>query len=197
MIVLPDHLRMLARWQILARSVVVLASLAVLAVTEPLADGTLPTAVLLVVVGLSVLTACFPDSHFGSVTIVALVWVWLVHVDRTTSPWLLGAAVAVTAFHTASALAAFAPPGATLDAAVRRRWLRQVGLILAVVTALWALTAGIDRVDAPPNGLAFVAGLTILGVGALLIRRSCRTLVAVMTVPSENDQGIREPVEPP
>jgi hypothetical protein len=164
----------LARWQLLARAVILLAPLAVLAAADPLADSELPTAVLLTVVGLGALTAAFPDSHAGGVALVVLVWVWLARVDRTTSPWLLGAAVAVAAFHTAAALAAFAPPGATLDAAVRRRWARRFGLTVGVVVASWALIAGIDRADTGPNGPLFVAGLTALGAGALAFRRSGR-----------------------
>jgi hypothetical protein len=69
---------------------------------------------------------------------------------------------------------AFAPPGATLDAAVRRRWARRFGLTVGVVVASWALIAGIDRADTGPNGPLFVAGLTALGAGALAFRRSGR-----------------------
>ena len=129
---------------------------------------------LLIVVGLGALTAAFPDSHVGSVTLVVLVLVWLVHVDRTTSPWTLVAAFAVTAFHTAATLAAFAPPGATLDTTVRRRWSVRVGLILALVTTLWALIVVIDSVDSGSNSAIFVVGLVTLGVGALFFRRSAR-----------------------
>lgn len=174
---LPDPLaRAVSHVQALSadqRALRVLAALAPLGtlLCLRLAGGNWPVWVLLAVVALSAVAAVRPDSHVGVALLVLLGWRWFVGVGGASSPWVLAGALTVLLFHAATAAAAASPPGASLDPAIRARWLRRTAGVGAATAMVWGLTTGFRALGPSGNALATVAALAALTAGLLLVRR--------------------------
>ena len=119
------------------------------------------------VVVLALITAIRPDSQAGLTTVVLVGWYWLTQVSAhdgdPASPWALGAALSLLAFHAATAARATAPGRADLDAAFWRRWLSRTAIIAAGTCGVWGLTVAMASPHPGRAGLtvaafAFLAG---------------------------------------
>jgi hypothetical protein len=111
-----------------------------------------------------------PDSHVGLVVAMLVGARWLASVDDTTTPWALGAALALLAFHTSLAAASVAAPAARWSAAMRRRWLRRVGVVALLCAATWSVTAAIGRYDVAASSALVLSALVILAAAGLWAR---------------------------
>ena len=122
---------------------------------------------LLVVVVLTLLTVLEPDSHAGLSTVLFLGWYWFSHVfthaGDPVSPWALGAALCLLAFHSATAARATAPGTADLDQAFWRRWLSRVAIIAVGTGCVWGLTAVLASRQPAPEGLILAAFAALVG----------------------------------
>lgn len=122
-------------------------------------------------VAVPLLTWSLPNSAAALVlwSVLVIVWVNLTPAG-SFSWWSLLAAAGVLLSHAATALAASAPPWATVGRATARRWLRMVAvamLVTGVVAGLGALLLG------RTGGLswaAYVIGLAGLGAGIWALR---------------------------
>jgi hypothetical protein len=127
-------------------------------------DSELTLAVLMLAAAWCAVT---PDSHAGVVVPVALGWQWLAHLDRTTTSWVLLAALALLVFHATITLAAVAPAAAELSRPVVLPVLWRT-LEVAVVTAVvwvavrWSPVAGHEG-----HAALTLAALALLAVVAL------------------------------
>jgi hypothetical protein len=110
--------------------------------------------------------AVVPDSQAGLLVPLALGWQWLAHLDRTTSGWVLLAALCLLVFHAAIALASSAPTAASLGRYVLRATARRTALIALVTAGVW-LAVRWSPVTGRPGHLSLtVAALLVLTAGA-------------------------------
>jgi hypothetical protein len=164
-------LRRLTPSQFLARVTIVGAALLALLACAQAAHRWPPAFAIVAFLGAAVLTTVVPDTHAGSAALVVFGWVWLVHVDATTSAWLLLAAPALGLFHTSTAFIAGTPAHATLGRVAFERWATRFGLIVAATVAIWGLVVWLDRLDAHPAiALTVVALVLLCGAAAALSR---------------------------
>ena len=125
---------------------------------------------LFLVGALSVASAAHPDTPFALVTVVAIVWRWLVAVDDVGTPWLPVAGICLLGFHSVIALLATVPTGGELPAATLGQWSRRVALGGCLTVAMWALVVLFDRREAAGNGLLTAAALAVVAACAVMIR---------------------------
>jgi hypothetical protein len=165
-------LRRLTAAQFVARVTIVGAALLALYACTQAAHSQLPTFAVVAVVAAALLTAVVPDTHAGAVALVIFGWIWVVHVDATTSAWLLLAAPALGLFHTATAFVAGTPAHATVDRVAVERWAGRFGIIVAAAAAVWGLVTWLDRLDARPAIALTMAALIVLCGAAAALGRS-------------------------
>ena len=165
-------LRRLTASQFLARVAIVGAALLALFACSQAAQSRPPTFALVAFVAAALLTAVVPDTHAGSAALVVFGWIWVVHVDATTSAWLLLAAPALGLFHTATAFVAGTPAHATIDRAAIERWTSRFGLVVIATATVWGLVAWLDRLDARPAIALTVVALIVLCGAATALSRS-------------------------
>jgi hypothetical protein len=115
-----------------------------------------------------------PDSLAGLVVVLSVGWQWLVHLDRTTSGWLLLAACCLLVFHAAASVAASTPAAASLDRTLLRPAALRVAALAAVTTLVW-LAVRVSPLTGRPGRVEWlVAGAALLTVVALGARRALR-----------------------
>lgn len=122
------------------------------------------------VVVFAVYCVVVPDSHVGLVVAVLVGVRWLASVDDTTTPWALGAAIALLAFHTVLAAASIAAPAARWSSAMRRRWLRRFGVVALLCASTWSATAAIGRYDVAASSALVLSALVVLALAGLWAR---------------------------
>jgi hypothetical protein len=167
----------LSRSQLVVRALIVLASLALVALSFAVApQGILVLAVVLV--ALTAYAATHPESWLVTLLLVGLVLEWLatVPVPSSLGQWLvlLVAAWCGLVVHLTASLAASLPGAAPIPAATVRRWLLRGATVGAVVVPVWALAA-VSALQAVPGtvGLTYaaLAGIGLLSLGVWLLGR--------------------------
>jgi hypothetical protein len=149
------------------RSVVVLATLVVVAAA--VAAGARPHPLLaLGLLGLSVLTAVFPDSSAGLALLVGCGFLWT-RVPASLDAWVLLAVAGMVAAHTSALVAGQGPPRLAVDPAQVRLWALRGLLVWLVAGGAWALARSAER--GPEHRLVFAAGLALLVVLAVVAAR--------------------------
>lgn len=162
-----DAFRAMSRQQKLLRGGVVAAAVAAVGVTDAAGELSGP-GVVFVLIG-AIATALRPDSHAGTVAVVAVAVQWFAGVDDVRSPWTMAAAALVLVIHTAAALAASTPPTATAPLDLVERWSRRAAVVLAATIVVWGLTWAFEALDTGPSALLVAAGaLATVGVVRLL-----------------------------
>jgi hypothetical protein len=162
-----ELLRGMTRQQLLLRGGIVLAAVCGIAVTE--AAGDLAGAGVAVVAIAAAAAVARPDSHAAVIAIVAFAVHWNAGVDDVGTPWAVAAAACVLAMHTCAALAALAPPTATMPRELLRRWGARAGVVTAVTAATWTAAFALEDVATPANvGLAAAGALALLGLIRLM-----------------------------
>jgi len=106
--------------------------------------------------------AVVPDSQAGVLVPLALGWQWVAHLDRTTSGWVLVAALALLVFHAAAALASCAPTAAPLGRGVLQATAGRTGVVALVTAAGWLAVR-----SSPLAGQPGHLGLTVTALLAL------------------------------
>lgn len=157
--------------QLLLRSVVVLATLVVLA--SALAADARPHPVLaLGLFGLAVLAACLPESSAGLGLLVGCGYLWT-RVPESLSAWVLVAAAAMVAAHSATLVAAQGPPRMAVDTAQVRIWSLRSLFLWVTAVVVWAIARVIDRMpdEGAEHRLVFGGGLVVLGLLAVVAAR--------------------------
>jgi hypothetical protein len=112
-----------------------------------------------------------PDSQAGLLVPTALAWQWLAHLDRTTSGWVLLAALCLLVFHATTAVAACAPAAAIVHRDVVLPVAGRTAAVGLVTVAVWAAVRWSPLTDRPGYlGLTVVALLVLTLVAALAAR---------------------------
>ncbi|CAN5546442.1 hypothetical protein BH10ACT2_BH10ACT2_26810 [soil metagenome] len=150
------------------RALMLVSPLAALGCTR-LAGGTLPF-IAFPVIALSLLCVLVPDSHIGLFVVLLVAAGWLATVDDTTTPWSIGVAVSLTAFHASVAAATVAPPAARWTRAMRRRWSRRSLIVMIASAGTWLVVATVDRYEIPSSGVLLTASLLALAVAGMWAR---------------------------
>jgi len=125
---------------------------------------------LFLVAWLGVVSAVRPDTPLALVTIVVVVWHWLVAVDGVSTPWLPIASICLLLFHGVIALLATVPTGGELPVATLGQWARRGALGGCLTVTVWGLVVLLDRREAAGNGLLTAVALAIVAAGAVTIR---------------------------
>jgi flagellar biogenesis protein FliO len=117
-----------------------------------------------------------PDSQAGLLVPSALGWQWLAHLDRTTSGWVLLAALCLLVFHAATAVAAGAPAAAALHRDLVQPAAQRTAAIALVTATVWVAVRWSPLTGRPGHqGLTAVALLALTLVAAWAITRLSRT----------------------
>jgi hypothetical protein len=106
--------------------------------------------------------AVAPDSQAGILVPAALGWQWLAHLDRTTSGWVLLAALSLLVFHAATTTAACAPAAASLHRDVVQLAASRAAVVGLVTTAVWAAVRWSPLTGRPGYLALTVAALLVL-----------------------------------
>lgn len=154
----------------LALRVLVLVAPLVALLSARLASGRVLLVLDACVIVLTLYCVVVPDSHVGLVVAVLVGVRWLASVDDTTSPWALGAALALLVFHASLAAASIAAPAARWSSAMRRRWLRRTGLVALLCAATWSATAAIGRYQVAASSALVLSALVVLALTGLWAR---------------------------
>jgi hypothetical protein len=123
--------------------------------------------------------AVSPDSQLGLLVALAVGWQWFTQVDRTTSGWVLLAALSLLVFHAATSLAASAPAAAPLGADLLRPAGARFATLSAVTLAVW-LGVRVSPLagDRAPDALTVTATLLLAAVAtsaAAVLRSGARS----------------------
>ena len=151
------------------RVLVVVAPVVAVAAVRLASDRTMfPIDVAIVL--LAVLCAVLPDSHLGLLVTLLVGVEWLASVDDTSTPWAVGAALALLVFHTSLAAASIAAPGAVWSPAMRRRWLGRTAVVALLCAATWSATAAIGRYQVAASSALVLSALVVLALAGLWAR---------------------------
>jgi hypothetical protein len=151
--------------QLVARLLVLLGPMvALFAATAADAPPTGWLAVL--VLGLSLGWACYPESGVGTLAL-GLVLFWWVRSDQTDlSAALLIAALALLVAHIAALLAAYGPPEMAVDAPTARLWLTRGAALFVAAPVVWLLALLLRDQPEPPG--VWIAGMVAIVVAAIV-----------------------------
>lgn len=123
--------------------------------------------------------AVSPDSQVGLLVTLAVGWQWFTQVDRTTSGWVLLAALSLLVFHAATSLAASAPAAAPLGADLLRPAGVRFSVLSAVTLAVWLAVRVSPLAGHPaPDALTVAATLLLAAVAvsaAAVLRTGARS----------------------
>ncbi len=135
-----------------------------------------PAAINIAVVALAILCVVYPDSHIGLLVVLLVATQWFATVDSPATPWSVGVAVSLTAFHASLAAATVAPPAARWTRAMCRRWLLRALSVMVASAGTWTVVAAIDRYEIASSDVLVTAALVGLAVAGMWARNG--TLVA-------------------
>lgn len=161
----------------MARALIIAGALLALGSTR--AAGEEPVLALEVIVAsLGLITALWPDHHFGLLVVLLVGVHWLIAVDDATTPWVIAAAVSVALVHTAAAAASIAPPATPWSQAMTRRWIRRFGLITAASAPTLLMVLALEQTDPPTSPALLTAALLVLAIAGLWARHNSLTTTA-------------------
>lgn len=149
--------------QFALRSVVGLGTVAVL-VAAAGAGATVPLWLAVTLLGLAVLTACWPDSATGAFLLVGSAYVWA-SAPESLSPWVLVAAAGMVFAHLAAQVAALGPAPLKVDSTQLSRWAVRAALVWVAAVATWVMVISMREV--PVGRTAYALGLVLLTVVAV------------------------------
>ena len=155
------------RWLLGAASV---AAAALASLAAGWSGGGQAPMVTVVVVGLAVGAALYPAGHAGLGVVLVVVWQWLATSDDTLSPLAVVLAVALFGFHVLTAMPASTPVGATLDAAIARRWARRTAVAAASSAAMWGAVVLMGQRRAAGSVLLTFAGFVVAAALVVALR---------------------------
>ena len=133
------------------------------------AHRTVPAAGIVVLL-LAAACAARPDSHIGLLVVLVIGTEWLATVHDRTTPWSVGAAVALTVFHASMAAATVAPPAAAWTPAMCRRWVRRPSILMAGSAGTWTVVAAVHSHQLIRGSALVVASLVVLALAGLWAR---------------------------
>jgi hypothetical protein len=154
---------------LLPPTLIVASSVIAVGCTRLASDDPIP-ALEILVVGLALICAPFPDNHLGLLVVVLIGFNWVLAVDDPTTPWSIGAGISLAVLHTSLAATGVAPLAAPWTRAMYRRWGRRLLTVAAATIPAWALAAALSRTDIPGSPALLVAALLALAVGAVWAR---------------------------
>jgi hypothetical protein len=167
----------MSRSQLVVRTLLVLASTAVL-VTTAVASRSPVLVLAVLLVALTAYAAVRPQSWVVTVLVMGLVLNWLasVHVPASLGQWLalLLAGWLVLVVHLSASLAASLPGTAPIPAASLLTWARRGAAVSAMLVPVWALAAGSGSQGVPGEvGLTYaaIAAVALLALGAWVAMR--------------------------
>ncbi|MEP7113523.1 MAG: hypothetical protein ABI862_09680 [Ilumatobacteraceae bacterium] len=151
------------------RTLVLTSPLLAVGCTWLAAHRTMP-AVGIVLVLLAAACAARPDSHLGLLVVVVIGIQWLATVHNRTTPWSVGAAVALAVFHASMAAATVASPAAPWTRAMCRRWVRRLVILIAGSAGTWLIVSAVNRHRPASGSVLVVASLVALAIAGLWAR---------------------------
>lgn len=151
------------------RALIFVSPLVALGCTRLAADDTLPV-INIPVIALALLCVVFPDSHTGLFVVLLVAIGWLVSVDEPATPWSIGVAVSLTAFHASVAAATVAPPAARWTRAMCRRWLLRSVTVMVASAGTWVVVAAIGRYELGSSEVLVAASLIALAIAGTWAR---------------------------
>jgi hypothetical protein len=167
---LLDELSRLPRQQWLIRALIPAAT-ATMVVLEELAGASVHLTFPLLAAGLSLLVAALPDSGAGLFLVLLLGGHWAIAVPEQLTVWVLAAAVALLALHTAAVLASYGPATLALDRDLLRLWGRRSALLLGVTAVAWLLAVAASGVGLPGGGWLLGTALVVVSAWAGYLSR--------------------------
>jgi hypothetical protein len=135
-----------------------------------LAAGHTVPVINVVTFGLTLACVVLPDSHVGLLVVLVVGVEWLVTVHDRTTPWSVGAAVSIAAFHASMAAASVAPPAATWTRAMCRRWIRRSLAVMVASVGTWAVVAAIHGRHIASSAVLVTASLVAIAIAGLWAR---------------------------
>ncbi len=151
------------RYQLVLRLIIVASPMLALVFINAAADSSV-VALDLAIIGLAIVCAVVPDSHLG-LLVVALIGVdWLITVPISTTPWVMGAALALALFHTSMAAASVAPLATPLPISRRRSFSRRYAVVAAISLPMWLLTTVAQRTGLDGNSDLLAFTLLLLAI---------------------------------
>jgi hypothetical protein len=157
----------------LLRSVVVVGPLVALFASVP-AGATPAWWLVLLVAGLGVGFAVYPESTIGTGLFVLVIAWWGIGLRDGLHPAALVAAAGLLASHVAATVAAYGPGTVPPDPAAVRLWARRGIVVLPAAALAWGMaTAARDQAEPPGLWAVGLAGLLVAFVTAnvLYVRR--------------------------
>jgi hypothetical protein len=169
---LDDALRdllQLERAELLLRLAILLAPAVFLAAV--LAAGSVPVWAIVVGLLLALLTVLAPDSDSGTLTSLYLLAVWYFG-DQTDpwTPWTLVGALALLAFHVATAAATRAPRTGRLPEGSLAPWSVRTAVVAGVTLAAYAVGRAFAALDTA-GSVVLTTAAGVVAAGALLAAR--------------------------
>jgi hypothetical protein len=115
-------------------------------------------------IGLAVLTACWPDSSAGTLLLVGAAFVW-VGTPESLTPWVLVAATGMLFAHIAALVAATGPLALKVDRVQASRWALRGALVWIAAAVCWVMVIWMR--DVPSGRTSYALGLLLLTVVAV------------------------------
>lgn len=162
-------LRSLSLDQLCLRLIVLIAPLVCTSATFAASSNWIPWLLLFVFIG-AIECATHTDSNLGFGLIIVQALHWIATVDDRRTPWLLVAALAIAAFHTAMAASGVSAPAARWSRPMRSRWARRLALVAMITVAAWAVELSLTTTDLAGSALVLAASLVMLTLAALALR---------------------------
>lgn len=110
------------------------------------------------------------DSGHALAALLLVTLAWVASRPDALSPWSLVLAVLMLTTHCAVALRSSLPPGAPPDRLIVLRWLRRMGCVVAVTTAVYLAGIAVHRVHSGGSELVVVLALLVVAVLVLVLR---------------------------
>ena len=114
--------------------------------------------------GLAVLTACWPDSSAGTLLLVGAAYVWA-GVPESLTPWVLVAATGMVFAHVAAMVAATGPAAVRIDRVQASRWALRAAMVWIAAAVAWVMVVWMREV--PAGRTSYALGLLLLTVVAI------------------------------
>ena len=168
----PDSWWLLSRVRgvgLVLRVLILTSAVVAVACTWLAAGHTVPV-MDVVIFGLVLACVVLPDSHVGLLVVLVVGVEWLVTVHDRTTPWSVGAAVSLAAFHASMAAASVAPPAATWTRAMCRRWMRRSLAVMVASVGTWAVVAAIHGHHMASSAVLVTASLVAIAIAGLWVR---------------------------
>ena len=123
---------------------------------------------------IAAVAAVWPDSFASLPFLLVYGWYWAARVETPVSGWALPAAIALSAYHTAAAMASLAPWKAPADRAVVVRWAVRLAAVVGVTVAVWGAARVLDSSRRDGHAVLFGIALLVLAVATWVVAAASR-----------------------